>query len=218
MTRIALFGGTGRTGRRVLRRALRMGHTVRALVRDPAKLELELEHERLTVVQGDVLDPAAVAQTLEGTEVVLSLFGQVKGSSRTLQADGTRIITEAMARLGIDRIVTLSGGGLRAVDKDAPKPADRVIRALLRVLAGHVLADAEAHLDVLQASGLDWTVVRGPAAHRGGRHRVVPRGLGRGEREHQHQQGRPGGLHPDAGRRPQPRASAAVRQPLMRGR
>lgn len=160
MTRIALFGGTGRTGRRVLRRALRMGHTVRALVRDPAKLELE--HERLTVVQGDVLDPAAVAQTLEGTEVVLSLFGQVKGSSRTLQADGTRIITEAMARLGIDRIVTLSGGGLRAVGKDAPKPADRVIRALLRVLAGHVLADAEAHLDVLQASGLDWTVVRGP--------------------------------------------------------
>jgi putative NADH-flavin reductase len=29
-------------------------------------------------------------------------------------------------------------------------------------MAGHVLADAEGHLRVLQDSGLDWTVVRAP--------------------------------------------------------
>ncbi|MRG60729.1 NAD(P)H-binding protein [Agromyces sp. CFH 90414] len=160
MTTIALFGATGKTGRRVLHRALDAGYDVRALVRDPDALDVQ--HERLTVIRGDVLDPAAVDSAVAGSDVVLSLFGQVKGSPKTLQADGTRNIVRAMQAHGVRRIVTLSGGGLRAGDKDRPKAPDHVMRFLLKTLAGHVLADAEAHLDVLRESGLDWTVVRGP--------------------------------------------------------
>lgn len=156
---IALFGGTGKTGRRVLDRALAAGYRVRALVRDPERLKRE--HPKLTVVRGDVLDPSAVAEVVAGADVVLSLFGQVKGSPRTLQTDGTRVIVEAMKAAGVHRIVTLSGGGLRD-PQDRPKVADHVIRFLLKTLSGHVLADAEGHLGVLKASGLDWTVVRGP--------------------------------------------------------
>lgn len=160
MTSIALLGATGKTGRRVLDRALDAGHTVRALVRDPGKLDISTE--RLTVIRGDVLDPASVSETVAGSDVVLSLFGQVKGSPKTLQADGTRIILDAMREHGVQRIVTLSGGGLRADGKDQPNMADRIIRFLLKHLSGHVLADAEEHLKLLKASGVDWTVVRGP--------------------------------------------------------
>lgn len=160
MVVIAVFGGTGKIGRRVLERALASGFAVRALVRDPGKLLVS--SDRLTVVQGDVLDPAAVDQTVAGADVVLSLFGQVKGSPHTLQADGTRNIVTAMDRHGVHRIVSLSGGGLAAEGKDHPKLPDRIIRLLLKTLSGHVLADAENHLQVLQDSGLEWTVVRGP--------------------------------------------------------
>lgn len=66
-----------------------------------------------------------------------------------------------MQRHGVSRLVTLSGGGLRA-EQDRPKLPDRLIRGALRLVAGHVLADAEGHLEVLRASGLEWTVVRGP--------------------------------------------------------
>lgn len=156
---IALFGGTGRTGSRVLHRALAEGHEVRALVRDPNKLAVS--SPALTLIRGDVLDAAAVDRTVAGSDAVLSLFGQVKGSPRTLQADGTKLIVEAMRAHGVTRIVTLSGGGLSA-PMDSPGPADRVIRFLLKTVSGHVLADAERHLAVLEASGLDWTVVRGP--------------------------------------------------------
>lgn len=159
MTVIALFGATGKSGRRVLERALAAGHEVRALVRDPAKPGVA--NEALVVVAGDVLDPAAVERTVAGADVVLSLFGQVKGSPPTLQTDGTKAIVAAMQQHGVRRLVTLSGGGLRA-PLDRPKLADKAIRTLLRLLSGHVLADAEGHLAVLQASGLDWTVVRGP--------------------------------------------------------
>ena len=159
MVTIALFGATGKTGGRVLTRALAAGYRVRALVRDPTKLAVS--SPMLTVIRGDVRDPAAVDETVAGSDVVLSLFGQVKGSSPTLQTDGTRLIVEAMKRHGVRRIVTLSGGGLSA-PLDRPKVPDRVIRFLLKTLSGHVLADAEGHLEVLRSSGVEWTVVRGP--------------------------------------------------------
>jgi len=159
MTVISLFGATGKTGRRVLTRALDAGLEVRALVRDPGKLTMS--SPRLTVIRGDVLDKAAVDRTIVGSTAVLSLFGQVKGSAHTLQTTGTALIVAAMERHGVTRVVTLSGGGLPA-PSDRPGVPDVIIRFLLKTLSGHVLADAKGHLAVLESSGLDWTVVRGP--------------------------------------------------------
>lgn len=157
---IALFGGTGRTGKHVLEMALAGGHSVRMLARRPESVTVA--SDRLTVVAGDVLDLAAVNRTVAGSDVVVSVFGHVKGSPATVQADGTRNIVGAMQQEGVMRIISLSGGGLPSEQFDRPKAADKLIRILLRVLSPQVLADAKAHLDVLRASGLDWTVVRGP--------------------------------------------------------
>ena len=106
-----LFGATGKTGCLVLERALEAGHQVQALVRDPATLTIT--SDRLVVVTGEVLDAESVNQTVRGTEVVLNLFGQVRGSPKTLQNDGTRLIVESMLRHNVKRLVTLSGGALR---------------------------------------------------------------------------------------------------------
>lgn len=160
MTTIAVFGGTGRTGRHVIEQALAAGHDVRALARSASSMTSR--DARLTVIEGDVLDAAAVGRVIEGSAAVISVFGQVKGSPPTLQTDGTRTITEAMARHGVRRIVSLSGGGLPDPAHDQPKVADRIIRVLLKMLSPKVLDDARGHLRVLQESGLDWTVVRGP--------------------------------------------------------
>lgn len=159
MTPIVLFGATGKTGRRVLTRALDQGHDVRVLVRDPGKLTVS--SPRLAVIQGNVLDAAAVEEAVAGADVVLSVFGQVKGSPPTLQTDGTALIVAAMKRHSVTRIVTLSGGGLPA-PRDRPGVPDKIIRFLLKTLSGHVLEDAKGHLSVLETSGLEWTVVRGP--------------------------------------------------------
>ncbi|MBU1250297.1 MAG: SDR family oxidoreductase [Actinobacteria bacterium] len=156
---LALFGATGKTGRHVLAQALEAGHSVRALARRPEALDA---HERLAVVAGDVRDSDAVRETVRGSDAVVSVFGQVKGSPPTLQTEGTQAIVDAMAEQGIRRIISLSGGGLPAEEHDQPKVPDRIIRWLLRRLSPAVLDDAIAHLAVLRASGLDWTVVRGP--------------------------------------------------------
>lgn len=156
---IALFGATGQTGQQFLTQALRQGYQVRALARTPAKLASA--GSQLTVVAGDVLNPADVAQTVQGSDVVVSLFGQVKGSPKQLQTDGTRHIVDAMRTLGVTKIISLSGGGLPDAH-DRPKLSDRLIRGIMQLVVPHVLADAAGHAQVLRASGLDWRVVRAP--------------------------------------------------------
>ncbi len=177
-TALALFGGTGRTGRHVLEQALAAGWSVRALARRPEVLR---PHPLLTVVAGDLADPDhgarvdAVERVIAESDAVVSVIGHVKGSPDDLQTAATRLIVDAMRSNGVRRIVSLSGGGVRYPERDQPKLADRVIRGLLSVLQPTVLRDAEQHVTVLRGSGLDWTVARGPVltdAPRTGSYRV----------------------------------------------
>ncbi|ADI13626.1 NAD(P)-dependent oxidoreductase [Truepera radiovictrix] len=160
--KLAVFGGTGKTGRPLLEQALAAGHEVRALVRDPGKLPLSLSgHERLELIQGDALDPEAVARTVKGVDAVLSVLGQTKGSPPDLVTRATENILAAMHAHGVRRIVTLTGAGVPD-PRDRPKLIDRVFTFLLKRLSGAVLEDGEQHAARLKASGLAWTVVRAP--------------------------------------------------------
>lgn len=159
MTTIALFGATGKTGQEFLKLALRQGYSLKVLVRTPAKLPST--GPQVEVVVGDVLNPADVDRTVQGTTVVVSLFGQVKGSPKDVQTVGTRNIVAAMKKHGVDKIISLSGGGLPDAH-DQPKLADHLIRGIMKLLVPQVLTDAAGHADVLRASGLNWQVVRGP--------------------------------------------------------
>ena len=160
MKKIALFGVTGQTGQLFLRAALAGGYQVKALVRDANKLTQK--SARLTVIEGDVLNSADVYKTVEGTDIVVSLFGHVKGSPEWLQTNGTKNIVAAMKTHNVGRIISLSGGGLPFPEKDKPKLADYVIRTIMKVAVPKVLNDAVAHHEVLVASGLKWVIVRGP--------------------------------------------------------
>ncbi|MEL6637192.1 MAG: SDR family oxidoreductase [Bacteroidota bacterium] len=157
---IALLGATGQTGRLFLKTALEQGYRVQALVRNPQKLTFS--HERLRVIQGDVLQARDVAELVRGTQVVVSLFGHVKGSPEWLQTTGTKNIVAAMKAASVRRIISLSGGGLPFPEKDQPKLVDKAIRFLMKVAVPKVLNDAIEHHRVLAESGLDWTIVRGP--------------------------------------------------------
>ena len=72
--RIAVFGGTGATGRLLIDQALDRGHSVTAYARHPEKLGIE--DDRLTVVAGELWDSAAIDRAVEGSDAVVSLLGQ----------------------------------------------------------------------------------------------------------------------------------------------
>lgn len=74
---IGVFGATGQTGRHVVSHALRQGHAVRALARDPGRMGME--HDKLTVVQGDFADVAALQETVKGASHVICCAGGTSG-------------------------------------------------------------------------------------------------------------------------------------------
>ena len=159
MKTIALFGGSGRTGQPFLAQALAKGYAVKTLVRSPEKITTQ--HEHLTLVKGDVLNYDDVRNTVADTDVVVSVFGHVKGSPEWLQTNGTKNIVQAMKEVKVNRIISLSGGGL-PFEKDEPKFADKAIRFVMKVAVPKILNDAIEHAKVLRNSGLEWTIVRGP--------------------------------------------------------
>lgn len=160
MKKIALFGGSGKTGQEFLKLALENGDSLKALARTPSKISQQ--SPKLEVIQGDVLNSTDVEKVVEGTDLVVSLFGQVKGSPKDLQTRGTTNIISAMKKYGLNRIISLSGGGLPFEEKDQPKFPDKLIRGIMKLAVPHILKDAQDHFELLQASGLDWIIVRGP--------------------------------------------------------
>ncbi len=160
MKKIVLFGATGQTGQKFLELAINQGYEVKVLVRN--KTKLLTQNPNLTVIEGDVLNLADVNKAVEGSDIVVSLFGHVKGSPEWVQTNGTKNIVSAMQQHGVDRIISLSGGGLPFPEKDKPKFADYLIRTIMKIVVPKVLNDAIAHAEVLKSSNKKWVIVRGP--------------------------------------------------------
>lgn len=70
---IIIFGASCGVGQL----ALENGDSVTAFVRTPTKLTIE--HENLTIIQGDVTDYAAVEKAIAGHYVVISCLGSDAG-------------------------------------------------------------------------------------------------------------------------------------------
>ena len=160
MRKIALFGATGQTGQEFLTVALEKGYYVKALVRSPHKITIK--HQNLELIKGDVLNIENVLNAVKQTEIVVSLFGHVKDSPEWLQTNGTKHIISAMKKEGVDKIISLSGGGLPFPEEDSPKFPDKMIRFIMKVFVPKVLNDAIEHHKVLAKSGLKWIIIRGP--------------------------------------------------------
>jgi putative NADH-flavin reductase len=160
MKKIALFGASGQTGQQFLIQALEKGYAIKALVRNLDSIPQKSSN--LELIQGDVLNLVDVEKTIEGCDVVISLFGHVKNSPEWLQSDGTNNIIKAMKKYKIDKIVSLSGGGLPFPEKDEPKFMDKIIRTIMSIAVPKILNDAIKHAELLKNSGLKWMIVRGP--------------------------------------------------------
>ncbi len=157
--KIVVFGASGGTGTNIVEQALQAGHVVTAFVRSPEKLGIE--HTNLSIFQGDVLDAETVEQAIAGHEAVISVLGQTRPPVPDMMVTAARNIVAGMEKRGVKRIISTTGGGVRD-PLDQPKLFDHIMKALLTLMAGSVLKDLEANVNVIRGSNLDWTVVRYP--------------------------------------------------------
>lgn len=157
--KIAVFGASGRTGRYVVEQALAAGNEVVAFVRTPAKLGIE--HERLSTVQGDVTDAAAVEKAVAGADAVISVLGPSDNSPYLKVSKGTRNILEAMKKHGVSRFVASTGAGIPDPN-DSPKVNNKLIDWLIKTTSRNVYDDMRQTVQIIRQSDQKWTIVRVP--------------------------------------------------------
>lgn len=143
--KVAVIGGSGRQGSRIITELLARGHQVTAIARDPGKIEAR---KGVTAKRGDVANPAALAELLKGHDAVINAarFQGIKAAD----------LLEAVRNSGVKRLLVVGGA------------------ASLRVAAGVRLFDTPqfpeaykaeasagiAFLDALKAENeLDWVFV-----------------------------------------------------------
>jgi uncharacterized protein YbjT (DUF2867 family) len=149
--KIAVFGGTGRTGILVVKAALAQGDEVVVLARTPEKMTIQ--DEKLTVVQGDVEDKTAVAQTIAGADAVISALAP--------HLVGVQNIIATMQETGVRRLLVTSGAGVKRAG-DTPPFSSKIIGGILKLTSRDMYEQSVALADAVQASGLDYILVRAP--------------------------------------------------------
>jgi uncharacterized protein YbjT (DUF2867 family) len=131
---ILITGATGKIGTYVLSQLTSRGAPVRVMARNPAKLQ----PGPYEVVQGDFEDPASLAQAVDGVEAAYLVTTPQKPV-----ADHDVAFVEAAKSAGVQRIVKLSAIGAGETFEGT------------QVGSWHLLTE-----HVVQASGLDWTILK----------------------------------------------------------
>jgi NADH dehydrogenase len=144
---ILVAGGTGRLGRLVATELAASGHEVRVLSRG-LRAPAPGADPGIEVVVGDVRDPAAVAEAMQGVTLVVSAVQGFAGPGRlspaSVDRDGNAVLVAAAAAAGAHVVLT----SVLGASPDHPIELFRMKAA------------AE---EALRASGTPWTIVRAGA-------------------------------------------------------
>ena len=155
--KIVVFGASGNTGKQLVEQALAAGYEVVAYVRNPSKLNIS--HEHLTVIQGELSDAALIETAVKGTDAVLSALGPRGGSKNKPLTQGMQNIIAAMKNQGVRRLIMTST--LSAKDsKDKPDFRTKAMVNLVKTTMHAAYEDIVSVAETVRASDLDWTIVR----------------------------------------------------------
>jgi uncharacterized protein YbjT (DUF2867 family) len=110
--RCVVTGATGYIGGRLAPRLVAEGHTVRCVVRTPAKMKdiPWAQQDGVEIARGDVLDPDAMREACEGADVLYYLVHSLSESGfAEVDRRAALITAEAARNAGVGRVVYLGG-------------------------------------------------------------------------------------------------------------
>jgi uncharacterized protein YbjT (DUF2867 family) len=161
--KLLILGGSGATGGWLVRLAAEAGHQVTALVRPSSALE---PPPNVTVIRGDVLDPATLGSAVQGQDAIASCLGIRRRSKSPwgpvlsppdFTSRIASLLIPAMSNAGVRRVVVISAGGVAESITQLSAPVRWLVGAGNVGVAYRDLAEMERRLS---ASRLDWLAVR----------------------------------------------------------
>lgn len=111
-TRVLVTGATGYIGARLVPRLLAKGYQLRCVARNPSRLEGH-RWPGVDIVRGDLEEPDASAQALQGMDVAYYLVHSMAAGQAFRERDRVMALAfgDAAAKAGVRRIVYLGGLG-----------------------------------------------------------------------------------------------------------
>ncbi|WP_181773418.1 NAD(P)-dependent oxidoreductase [Amycolatopsis pittospori] len=156
--KLTVFGATGGIGTEVVKQALAAGHHVTAVVRDPSRLNAE--GGLLEVVVARLSEHGVLTEAVSGRDAVISALGAHDRKPTTVVTDGAHAALAAMRSVGTRRLLVVSASGA-FVDGDGFFTRN-LVKPILGQVLKHNFADMIAAERIVNASDLDWTIVRPP--------------------------------------------------------
>lgn len=160
--KILILGISGRTGRLVAEEAIRRGHKVIGISRDPDNVVLK----DAEIIKGTPYDRETVRKAIDGCDAVIStlnLFPTSQGLFKKIRTPldlmsvSIKNTISAMEESGIKRIILMTAIGVG-------NSASQLSRffTLLKSISNlrFAYADHERQEQILEDTSLDWTIVR----------------------------------------------------------
>lgn len=145
--KIALYGASGNAGSRILRELQSRGHEVIAAVRHPEKLPANTPS-----VRDDLASVDQIAQTIRGTDAVVSAYKPPENDTDQLVAVTERLIA-AVRKAEVPRLIVVGGAGSLEVAPGVTLLASgHLPEVWIPIAASHAKA-----LESLKASDINWT-------------------------------------------------------------
>ena len=162
--KILILGATGRTGKYIIEEALKKGHKVVAIARDPDKLK----NYDIDIIHGTPYDYETLEKALIGCEAVINTLNVSRKSDnpwaplaapKDLISKSASNAVKAMEKAGIKRFVALSTIGAGRSWKTSP--------AILKFIVSisnlrHAFIDHGKQEEILENSSIDYTICRAP--------------------------------------------------------
>jgi putative NADH-flavin reductase len=174
--KILLIGGTGGTGRELIKQAIEQGNVVTALVQNPKKVKFV--HQNLHLIKGNILDIDTVQMAVEEQDAVISVLGHKRFFIKTsILSAGTKNIINAMEMHNVKRFICITSLG---INDGRFKLGLYYTLFVIPFIIFFYFKDKEKQEKLIVGSKLDWTIVRPGHLTNGKKHGKYKHGVNLG--------------------------------------
>jgi len=158
ISKVAVLGGGGRTGKYLVNQLLENGFSVKLLLRNPN--DFSIQNSKIEIIKGDAIDKESINLLLKDCQAVLSTIGQRPGEPM-VASQATKNVLNAMNSYGIQRYVLLAGLN---IDTPFDKKSAKTIMATdwMKTNFPEIQKDRQFTYELLNESKVNWTQVRVP--------------------------------------------------------
>ncbi|KAF2339132.1 NAD(P)-dependent oxidoreductase [Flavobacterium tistrianum] len=158
ISKVAVLGGGGRTGKYLVNQLLENGFSVKLLLRNPDNFTIQ--NSKIEIIKGDAINEESISLLVKDCQAVISTIGQRPGEPM-VASQATKNVLNAMSQYGIQRYVLLAGLN---IDTPFDRKSSKTIMATdwMKTNFPEIQKDRQLTYDLLNASNVDWTQVRVP--------------------------------------------------------